>query len=146
MVICLGTSPRSLLWLSFSRFSLLAALLSQKQEPQHEVLRLPVLLAYPQSTEPFHERLFLRRFHFIKGNAHPHVALRIDNTAGDAKGLLVVEDLDLHGGAERQWIQHVQIAAISAQLTRASGQTRLRFLFDDLGRGVKRIAGAPANL
>src|SRR5713226_2792788 len=77
-----------------------------------EILHQVVSLTSPQMTEPLLKGLFLRRFHIVKGDAHPHVGLRIDNTARGAKGLLVVEDLDLQGGAERQWVQHVQIAAV----------------------------------
>src|SRR5580693_8985012 len=101
-------------------------------------------LVSPGFVEPFLQQRFGFRLHFIERYAHSHIRLRVNYPTHRIDRLLLICDLDPYGSAERKWVQHVHVAAMAAQLARASGHPHFGLQFGDLRGRKERVAWAPA--
>lgn len=99
-----------------------------------------VLLAFPGFVQPALENRLVFSFHFEEYDTRTHVGLGVDNLRFGLEIGVTRGNLDQYEGSHREWIHHVQIAAVKAQLAYARNDAHVGSLFDQLGAGDERIS------
>ena len=79
-------------------------------------------------------------FYIVKLDAHPQIGMSVRDGSGGLKKIRPRENFYEDSGALRERIDHIQIAAVQAQLADPRGQFGARSNFDNLGSGDEGIS------
>lgn len=98
---------------------------------------LAVFLRVFQPAAQDAERLL---FDFGEREAAAEIGLDIDDFGFGVEEVFAGENFDEHQGVLREGIHHIEIAAMQAELTDASGDAHVGFLLDKFGAGDESVA------